>query len=160
MDFDFPTCPSCRRHIRRSEASCPFCGVARPRLAGRRGLAAAYAIGLGSATIAGTSCSSSSPSVMISVPYGTAADPCLSEADYGSSCTGSGYTALSECGCDSDGGTGYAVCLESIMTFTCDRPGPGFTPLYDAGSVDAGADDGGDDGGEDATGAVEAGSGG
>ena len=64
-------CPSCCRHVRASETSCPFCHAAiglNARRAGRVriGLAAACAIGLGPVTIA--ACSSSSPGV--SVVYG------------------------------------------------------------------------------------------
>ena len=113
---------------------------------GHVGLAAVCAIGLGTATIAGASCSSSSPSAMTSLPYGgpseTIPGPCLAaDAGLGAPCTGTDYTVLpAACGATCDGGVAYAFCNAGIFWFSCENPGSdGYTLLDDAGSKDAGA---------------------
>jgi hypothetical protein len=66
-------CPSCSRHVRASEASCPFCKasvveaakafVPRKRPTERLGRAALYALGIGSASLTAACSSSSTPVV-------------------------------------------------------------------------------------------------
>ena len=61
-------CPSCSRHVRVTEETCPFCRVAVPaqvrasvprvRVAGRLSRAALFALGTATATAAGIACES------------------------------------------------------------------------------------------------------
>ena len=65
------SCPACARHVRVSEAACPFCGAAlsdafrarpAPRSpAARLSRSALYALGMGTVTLAAACSSSSSP---------------------------------------------------------------------------------------------------
>ena len=172
MNFDLSSCPSCYRHVRASETSCPFCHAAispNARHAGkvRLGLAAACAIGMGMMTTAGT-CSPSGPvSTQAGPPHETPPAACTAPFAWGSTCSGDEYLPLS-CG------VGWAICEDGGWGFTsadpmhdsyygpCECGGAGDEGGADAGdgSQDGGANagDGGEEGGADG-GMGEAGSG-
>lgn len=146
-------CPSCHRHIRESEASCPFCGrvIGRQEAKGRLGRAAICAISLGTATIL-PACSSSSPMPVFA--YGPAPEIECGDAGLASSCTGQHYTTVAHCA-DCDGGQAYALCYDSTyVAFTCSPPEPPWTLAGDAAAGGEGGTDGGagDSGGEAGTG--------
>ncbi len=132
MEVVLSGCPSCCRHVRASETSCPFCHAAigsNARRAGRVriGLAAACAIGLGTVTIA--ACSSSSPGV--SVVYGPPVIPECADAGvrFGGSCSGEVYVSIDHCA-GIDGGHGYAFCADGTWSFTITDPATdGYCPL-------------------------------
>ena len=122
MEVVLSGCPSCCRHVRASETSCPFCHAAigsNARRAGRVriGLAAACAIGLGTVTIA--ACSSSSPGV--SVVYGPPVIPECADAVFGSA-----DHAAARCTSRSITVPGSTAAM--VMRFAPMEPGPSRSP--------------------------------
>lgn len=147
-------CPSCTRHVRVHESSCPFCQHALsdavratpeprgPAVLLSRG--ALYAFGVGALTVA-TACSSSSPAQVI-VPYGIAPEPDCVFPDGivgGTKCDGGVYVESLSCSADSCGGSsngansgsGFAVCSSGTYALSCASPaGDGYKLLQDAGA--------------------------
>jgi hypothetical protein len=134
-------CPSCSRHVRASEASCPFCGasvvvaargfVPRQEPKERLGRAALYAFGVGSLTVA-TACSSSSS--VPTPPYGTAPFDAGHE----------------ETGASNDSGRDDARSGDDASD-DADEDAPTIQPMYGIAFDAARAVDAGEDAGDDAS---------
>jgi hypothetical protein len=139
-------CPSCTRHVRVSESSCPFCHHAlsdavratpEPRgPAVRLSRGALYAFGVGALTVA-TACSSSSPAQVI-VPYGVPPQPDCIFPDgivEGSKCDGTVYVEPLSCASNSCQGSSsaFAYCTGDTYAAMCGTPPDGYTLLRDAG---------------------------
>jgi hypothetical protein len=151
-------CPSCARHVRVSEPTCPFCKstlsealreTPEPRgPAVRLSRGGLYAFGVGALTVA-VGCSSSAPA-QVAVPYGLAPAPECELPDgikLGAACEGMVGLALcgASCAGSCDGGGGYLVCTDANWTFTCAEPAS-FGSIYEGFCGDAGDDaDSGDD---------------
>jgi hypothetical protein len=67
MSVQFWPCPGCSRHVKRGDATCPFCGASASAessptrtLAGRLSRAALFAAGAAGAAVATTNCSAQS----------------------------------------------------------------------------------------------------
>lgn len=138
-------CPSCARHVRAREESCPFCrselGEAlrqtpEPRApAIRLSRGALYAFGVGSLTVA-TMCGSSNASVSSVTVYGGPSGVTFPDGVVlGGHCEGKVYV---------DGTYGYAFCDDGMWAATDTNPATadaGYTPLGDGGvTFDASTD--------------------
>jgi hypothetical protein len=136
-------CPSCARHVRAREESCPFCrSVLSETLretpeplgpAVRLSRGALHAFGVGALAVA-TGCSSSS-AMLIQAYGGAPIDAFQYGVMLGASCEGKVYVT---------GQVGYAFCDDGAWAYTSTNPATsdaGYTPLGDGGvSSDAGED--------------------
>ncbi len=86
--MQFWPCPGCSRHVKRGDATCPFCGATAGAesspartLAGRLSRAALFAAGAMGTAVATTACSSTSlPQTMLQPMYGGTSPPDSSSA--------------------------------------------------------------------------------
>jgi hypothetical protein len=82
MSAQFWPCPGCSRHVKRDDATCPFCGATASVeigptrvLAGRLSRAALFAAGAVGAAVATTDCSSQAGSQNMAPAYGGSTAP-------------------------------------------------------------------------------------
>jgi hypothetical protein len=135
-------CPSCARHVRTSEETCPFCAsalspafqaVPAPQAPGTR-LARAALFAFGAGTLAmSTACSSSSP-------------PATQSDEAGASQPAYGGSPVYDAGLPNDAGESDTGTIQPVYG----APADAGVPLEDSGSVDSGSDSGvhlGEDGG-------------